>query len=51
MSLSKVFKDCLLPLSVECGKCLFYITVVSGICVLVGGKNGKSVKNATNKEE
>ncbi|MEG0086548.1 MAG: hypothetical protein RR817_08750 [Niameybacter sp.] len=44
MGLAQIFEDCLLPLAVEGGKCLFYITCVSGIYVLIRGNASESIK-------
>ena len=44
MGLADVFENCLLPLAAEGGKCLFYITAVSGIYVLIRGNASESIK-------
>lgn len=35
MGLGGVFDNCLLPLAIEAGTCLFKITLISGIYVLI----------------
>lgn len=44
MGLAKVFEDCLLPIAFEMGKCLFYLTIVSGVYVLIRGNASESIK-------
>lgn len=44
MGLATIFEQCLLPLAIEMGKCLFYIAAVSGIYVLIRGNASESIK-------
>lgn len=44
MGLATIFENCLLPLAIEGGKCLFYLTCVSGIYVLIRGNASESIK-------
>lgn len=44
MGLAQIFEEVLLPLAVEGGKCLFYISAVSGIYVLIRGNASESIK-------
>ncbi len=44
MGLDTIFTESLLPLAIEGGKCLFYISMVSGIYVLIRGNCSDSIK-------
>lgn len=44
MGLSTAFEDAILPIFVEMGKCLFYLSVMSGIYVLIRGNASESIK-------
>lgn len=44
MGLAKLFEECLLPIAFEMGKCLFYLTIISGVYVLIRGNTSDSIK-------
>lgn len=44
MGLDVAFENAILPLLVEGGKCIFYLSVVSGIYVLIRGNASESIK-------
>lgn len=44
MGLSQVFETAILPLCFDMGKCMFYITIISGVYVLIRGNVHESIK-------
>lgn len=44
MGLAELFENLLLPLAIEGGKCLLYVSLVSGVYVLIRGSVSDSVK-------
>ena len=44
MGLTDLFEVCLLPLAIEGGRCLFYLSCVSGVYLLIRGDAGGSIK-------
>lgn len=44
MGLGQVFDNCLLPLAIEAGTCIFKITLISGIYVLMRANTHEGIK-------
>lgn len=44
MGLDMAFENALLPLAIAGGKCLFYLSTISGIYCLIRGNGSESVK-------
>lgn len=43
-ALSIAFEECLLPLAFDAGRCLFYLTIISGVYVLIRGNASEAIK-------
>ena len=44
MGLTQVFDKCLLPLAIEAGTCIFKITLISGVYVLLRANTSEGIK-------
>lgn len=44
MGLGQVFDQCLLPLAIEAGTCIFKITLISGVYILLRANTHEGIK-------